>query len=341
MILSELKKQVDFLCDTGHGDNLVLVTLSESSIGSRAATGITGIHSGIDLEHGQVRISTEKKIISYGKDRDEVIEPRREDYNIGLRIRHLLFCPKCDTQLRKDDYYCSHCGQRINNKGRDVISKVEDLFLAIEEKARIEEKSTECVSKLKMSANNLNLSDLNDCSYEECRDLFRQIKYYIDDENIAKALSDIIENKKIEKYPELLRPTYYPEIDSLDIPDSEKIRLDKAVRWNIRNRMTERKGRINPLDSKNVRILIPISVMKKRLMLAFIPNPINTHPAMYKVMFIASRKDQTTLRLIVSVVRINILPAIRQEISERRILASARNPKKKIAVRIPPITDTT
>ena len=39
-------------------------------------------------------------------------------------------------------------------------------------------------------------------------------------------------------------------------------------------------------------------------MLAFIPKPIKTHPAMYKVMFIASRKDRTTMRLIVSVVRI-------------------------------------
>ncbi len=46
--------------------------------------------------------------------------------------------------------------------------------------------------------------------------------------------------------------------------------------------MTERKGRINPLDNKNVRILIPISVVKRILMLAFIPKPINTHPAMYK-----------------------------------------------------------
>ncbi len=113
MILSELKKQVDFLCDTGYGDNSVLVTLSEPSIGSRAATGITGIHSGIDWERGQVRISTEKKIISYGKDRDEVIEPRREDYNIGSRTRHLFICPKCENQLRKDDNYCSHCGQRV------------------------------------------------------------------------------------------------------------------------------------------------------------------------------------------------------------------------------------
>ena len=58
MILSELKKQVDFLCDNGHGDNPVLITLSESSIGSRAANGITGIHIGIDWEHGQGRIST-------------------------------------------------------------------------------------------------------------------------------------------------------------------------------------------------------------------------------------------------------------------------------------------
>lgn len=48
MVLSEFKKQVDFLCDTGHADNPVLITFSESSIGSRAATGITGIHSGFD-----------------------------------------------------------------------------------------------------------------------------------------------------------------------------------------------------------------------------------------------------------------------------------------------------
>lgn len=55
MILSELKKQVDFLCGTGHGDNPVLVTLSESSVGSRAATGITEIHSGFDWEHVELK----------------------------------------------------------------------------------------------------------------------------------------------------------------------------------------------------------------------------------------------------------------------------------------------
>ena len=64
MVPSELKKQVDFHCDTGHGDHPVLVTLSEFSIGSRDATGITGIRPGIDWEYGQARISIEKKIIS-------------------------------------------------------------------------------------------------------------------------------------------------------------------------------------------------------------------------------------------------------------------------------------
>ena len=113
MILSELKKQIDFLCDNGHGDNLVLVTLSESSIGARAATAITGIHPGFDWEHGQVRVSTEKKIISYGKDRDNAIEPRKEDYDIGIRMRHLLLCPKCQNQLSKYDNYCGNCGQRV------------------------------------------------------------------------------------------------------------------------------------------------------------------------------------------------------------------------------------
>lgn len=113
MILSELKRQVDFLCENGHENNQVLVTLSESSIGARAATGITGIHSGFDWEHGQIRISTEKKIISYDKNRDKVIEPRKEDHNIGTRTRHLLLCFKCENQLRKDDNYCSHCGQRV------------------------------------------------------------------------------------------------------------------------------------------------------------------------------------------------------------------------------------
>lgn len=87
---------------------------------------------------------------------------------------------------------------------------------------------------LKLQANNMDISELSSYSYDECKDLFSQIKYCIDDKNMVNALSQIIEKKKIEKYPELLKPTYYPEIDSLNIPDAEKIRLDKAARWNAK-----------------------------------------------------------------------------------------------------------
>jgi len=114
--LSELKDQVDFLVSNGHGTDTVLITLSESSVGARASTGVNGLYSGFDWEHGQVRISTQKKIISYEKDRDKEMLPRREDYDIGKRIRHLVLCPKCENQLRKDDNYCSCCGQKIKSK---------------------------------------------------------------------------------------------------------------------------------------------------------------------------------------------------------------------------------
>ncbi len=116
MTLSKLKEQVDFLVSNGHGTDVVLVTLSESSVGARASTGVKGLHSGFDWEHGQVRISTEKRIISYERDRDKEMQPRREDYDIGTRIRHLILCPKCENQLRKDDNYCSRCGQKIKIK---------------------------------------------------------------------------------------------------------------------------------------------------------------------------------------------------------------------------------
>ena len=122
MILSELKDQVDFLISNGHGNDTVLVTLSESSVGARASTGIIGLYPGFDWERGQVRISTEKKVISYGKDRDKEMLPRRKDYDVGTRIRHLILCPKCENQLRKDDNYCSQCGQRIKKEIKAIFN---------------------------------------------------------------------------------------------------------------------------------------------------------------------------------------------------------------------------
>lgn len=114
MTLLELKQQVDFLCEIGYGEKSVLVTLSDRSIGARAAASITSINAGFDWETGQIRISTDKKLISYDKDRDLPMVAIKWDCDMGNgKIRRLLICPKCDNHLRKDDRYCSCCGQKL------------------------------------------------------------------------------------------------------------------------------------------------------------------------------------------------------------------------------------
>lgn len=119
---------------------------------------------------------------------------------------------------------------------------------------------------LKLQANNMDISELSSYSYEECKDLFSQIKYCIDDKNMVNALSQIIEKKKIEKYPELLKPIYYPEIDLLNIADIEKIRLDKAARWNSRCYIKEYniKNLIHPLSIGDLELLKSIGIVEKK-----------------------------------------------------------------------------
>lgn len=137
--------------------------------------------------------------------------------------------------------------------------------MTIELKAKKEEELKAITNKLKSQANSIDISELSDHTYEECRNLYKQIQYYIDDKYLLNELSVVIEKKKIEKYPELLKPTYYPEIDSLDISDSEKIRLDKAARWNVRNYLSENniKKMTHPLSVDDLELLKSIGIIEK------------------------------------------------------------------------------
>lgn len=140
------------------------------------------------------------------------------------------------------------------------------MFLIIQEKVKIEEGLKEINNKLKSEASSIDITDLNAYCYEECRDLYRQIQYYIEDKSLLNELSTSIEKKKTEKYPELLKPTYYPEIDSLDISDSEKLRLDKAVRWNsnyININENNLKKLSYPLSNSDLEMLKSIGIVEK------------------------------------------------------------------------------
>lgn len=151
-------------------------------------------------------------------------------------------------------------------KGVMIINIIKDLLLTIEANIKMEEKLKEITRELKSQVNILKASDFSEYSYEECRNLYKRIQYYIDDKNLLNELSAVVEKKKVEKYPELLKPTYYPEIDSLDISDSEKLRLDKAARWNTRNYLSESNTKkvTYPLSIEDLELLKSIGIVEKK-----------------------------------------------------------------------------
>lgn len=151
-------------------------------------------------------------------------------------------------------------------RGVKVINTIEDLFLTIEAKEKMEEELKDITNKLKAQVKNLKVLNLSNCSYDRCKNLYDQIQYYIDDKNLLNELSIVVEKKKIEKYPELSKPTYYPEIDSLYISDSEKLRLDKAARWNIRNYLSESNAKkvTHPLSIDDLELLKSIGIVEKK-----------------------------------------------------------------------------
>ncbi len=105
MTLEELAHKIDFLWNNFKRDSQVVVTLNSSSMGGRAFANVVDICHGIDWEAGQIRIAVDKPIIEKNKDRD-VPMPKAKTSNGYV-------CPACGYFVRKDDKYCSTCGQNI------------------------------------------------------------------------------------------------------------------------------------------------------------------------------------------------------------------------------------
>lgn len=64
MTLGELQYAVNLFVERGQDINAeVRITTNDSSIGERASVGITHICPGMDWEQGQIRISTDEKVV--------------------------------------------------------------------------------------------------------------------------------------------------------------------------------------------------------------------------------------------------------------------------------------
>ncbi|GLB26516.1 hypothetical protein LXJ15735_27570 [Lacrimispora xylanolytica] len=142
---------------------------------------------------------------------------------------------------------------------------IQDVLKLIEEKESLKNKLETVSNELKDAVNNLDLNEFDNYDYESARHLSAQVQYLIDDER-GKRLSDIVAAKKVLKYPQLLKPTYYPEIDTLNISDEEKLRLDKAAYMNIRYYMSvDNLDRLEyKISIEDLELLKSIGVAEKR-----------------------------------------------------------------------------
>lgn len=113
LTLDDLNFLVTHIMRNGCGDYPVNITLAQPSVGVRAHVGIRNLYRGIDWESNQIRVETTEKITAYKKDRDEIMQPWVKTYELNGRKRKIILCPKCENHLRKDDKYCSNCGQRV------------------------------------------------------------------------------------------------------------------------------------------------------------------------------------------------------------------------------------
>lgn len=105
MTLEELAHKVDLLLSHCRQCKQVVVTLDTPSIGARACANVIDICNGIDWEAGQVRIAVDRPIMEKNKDRD-VPMPKAKTSNGYV-------CRACGYSARKNDRYCSTCGQNV------------------------------------------------------------------------------------------------------------------------------------------------------------------------------------------------------------------------------------
>jgi len=112
--LLELKTNVDYIINNLRDyqdpkDIIVAITLSESSIGSRAFARIYSVGMGFDWESGQFRIEPQDSLVREGNTFKDVKKVECKPFE----GRNYYFCPRCEGKISNDDKFCRYCGQKL------------------------------------------------------------------------------------------------------------------------------------------------------------------------------------------------------------------------------------
>lgn len=119
------------------------------------------------------------------------------------------------------------------------MSDFSELLDAIDTKEKLEEQLEWNAKNIKYILNKISIDELESgtLNYDQLNNIYKKIQYRIPEER-RPEFESLLRKRKIEKFPELLKATYFPEINQLNIPDSEKVRIDEAARVNCRYHMT-------------------------------------------------------------------------------------------------------
>lgn len=132
-------------------------------------------------------------------------------------------------------------------------------------KEELEKEIHDLDNDIRMLEKKLTPEEVENMSYEKLKCLWHEIEYGVTRPKRAK-FEEIIERKREEKYPELKRAVYFPDINQLDIPDEDKKRIDRALADNCRYIINEKRimrGDIAGIKVKELEMLHEIGVLKK------------------------------------------------------------------------------
>lgn len=120
MKLYELKESVDHYLKIGHlnGEEEVLITLDERSVGCRAYANVEIAALGIDWEWNQFRLEPTEKLCRKGRSKDDALEMHVHRYIYDNRTQLIRTCPQCERKLKKGVNYCYNCGQNVSKGER-------------------------------------------------------------------------------------------------------------------------------------------------------------------------------------------------------------------------------
>lgn len=161
------------------------------------------------------------------------------------------------------DFYPDVLREKLFGKKTDTGDIIQKAKENIAEYSRLFEEMDVLRKERQKLAEQLMPDDFNNLTYEDCKEIYDNFKSDIGYMEKIE-IKAIISNKKLLKYPELSKPTYYPEINNLNVSDNEKLRLDKLARVSYRKRIYDWSMSQNKMSEKDIEIFVSLGIAEKR-----------------------------------------------------------------------------